>query len=35
MTQLVYVPSYAEIAVLTAFLLFMTGLLTHLAQKKK
>lgn len=35
MTQLVYVPSYAEIAVLAAFLLFMTGLLTHLTKKKK
>ena len=35
MTQLVYVPSYAEIVILAAFLLFMTGLLTHLAKKKK
>ncbi len=35
MSQLVYIPSYTEILISAVFLVFMTGLLTHLAAKKK
>ncbi len=35
MSHLVYVPSSAEIVILAAFLVFMTGLLTHISARKK
>lgn len=35
MTNLIYIPGTAEIITLAALLIIMTGLLTHLASRKK